>query len=128
MAKKRTARASPAATTVTALRAARLHRLVTLLAAGPQTRDALRKRMRMDVRSFYRDLELLRTAGIKVPLRERRYELSMDAATAYRLLPFPDPHLNLGDAQQLAKGQSPAHRKLKALIARIVGPASGRKK
>jgi hypothetical protein len=121
MAKMRNPRPSTPATTVTAQRAARLHRLVTLLAAGPQTREAIRKRMRMDVRSFYRDLELLRTAGIKVPLRDRHYVLNMGAATAYARLPFPDPHLSLGDAQQLARGRTPAHTKLKAIIGRIVG-------
>lgn len=120
MSKKRSARPSAAARAVTAERAARLHRLLTLLAAGSQTRDGLRRRLKMDVRSFYRDLELLRAAGINVPLRDRNYSLDIDAATAYRLLPFPDPHLTLGDAVQLARGSSPAHRKLKKLISQIV--------
>jgi hypothetical protein len=35
-------------------------------------------------------------------------------------LPFPDPVLTLGEAQQLAKGRSPAARKLKQQIDRIV--------
>jgi hypothetical protein len=36
-------------------------------------------------------------------------------------LPFPDPHLTLGEAQQLAKGRSAAHGKLKKQIADITG-------
>ena len=121
MAKKRTARPSDAARAVTAERAARLYRLLTLLAAGSQTRDGLRRKLKMDVRSFYRDLEVLRAAGIHVPLRNRTYSLDVAPATAHKLLPFPDPHLTLGDAEQLARGASPAHRKLKRLISQIVG-------
>jgi hypothetical protein len=120
MAKKRKSRPKTEAVAVTAERAARLYRLVALLAAAPQTREALRKQMRVDVRSFYRDLWLLRQSGIKVHLRERRYVLKVAPATAYARLPFPDPHLDLGEAQQLAKGKSAAHRKLKALLGRIV--------
>jgi predicted DNA-binding transcriptional regulator YafY len=120
MAKKRRPRPGSAARAVTAERAARLHRLLTLLAAGSQTRDGLRRQLKMDVRSFYRDLELLRAAGIMVPLRQGHYSLSVKAEAAYRLLPFPDPHLTLGEAVQLARGTSPAHRKLKKLISQIV--------
>jgi predicted DNA-binding transcriptional regulator YafY len=120
MVKKRRPRASAAARAVTAERAARLYRLLTLLAAGAQTRDSLRRQLKMDVRSFYRDLELLRTAGILVPLRQGRYSLDVRGDTVYQRLPFPDPHLTLGEAIQLARGSSPGHRKLKKLISQIV--------
>src|SRR5437588_9751913 len=102
MAKKRATPKHIPAIAVTAQRAARLYRLVTLLAAGPQSRNAIRKALRVDVRGFYRDLGLLRDSGIRVPLRDGYYALSMAATTAYARLPFPDPHLNLGDARQLA--------------------------
>src|SRR5262245_47102740 len=121
MAKKRSPRPSAVSGTVTAERAARLYRLLTLLAAGPQSRDLLRQKLRMDVRSFYRDLELLRAANIEVPLRNRVYTLEMEAGHACSLLPFPDPHLSLGDAVLLAQGRSVAHRKLRSLIDQIVG-------
>jgi len=106
---------------VTAERAARLHRLVKMLAGEPQTRDVLRRRLRMDVRSFYRDLEVLRTCGIELPLRNRHYVLETDEKTALGRLPFPDPHLSLSEALQLAQGRTPAHRKLKALVAQVIG-------
>jgi predicted DNA-binding transcriptional regulator YafY len=121
MAKKRSPRPSAVSGTVTAERAARLYRLLTLLATGPQTRDVLRRKLGMDVRSFYRDLELLRTAKIAVPLRNRVYTLEMEAGEACSLLPFPDPHLSLGDAVLLAQGRTAAHRKLRSLIDQIVG-------
>lgn len=126
MAQQRSPQAN-AAHAVTAERAARLHQLVVLLAAGPQTRDALRRRLRMDVRSFYRDLELLRGAGIAVPLQDRHYVLAMTPTQAYALLPFPDPHLTLGDAAQLAKGNGPAQRKLRAIFDQIVPKKTKRK-
>jgi biotin operon repressor len=129
MAKKRTTRparparrseAPPAARAVTAERAARLYRLLQLLGRSPQTREALTRRLKLDVRGFYRDLELLRAAGIDVPLREGRYTLTAKPEDAVARLPFPDPRLMLGEARQLARGRTAVHRKLKELIDRIV--------
>jgi hypothetical protein len=105
--------------TVSAERAERLYRLLQLLGSGPQTRAGITRRLRLDVRGFYRDLELLRSAGIVVPLRNRRYTLEGSLAAAKSRLPFPDPHLTLGEARQLAKGRTPAHRKLKQQIGLI---------
>jgi hypothetical protein len=120
MAKKRSTRPSPASRTVTAERAARLCRLLKLLATGPQTRSALTRRLRLDVRGFYRDLELLREAGIELTLARHRYALEGKADDAIARLPFPDPRLTLGEAQQLAKGRTLAHRKLKGQIDEII--------
>ncbi len=125
MAKKRSPRAAPALRAVTAERAHRLCRMLQLLDAGPQTRGTLTQKLRLDVRGFYRDLELLRSAGIAVTLRDRRYTLDEDVDEAIARLPFPDPHLTLGEARQLAKGRSAAHRKLQAQIREIL-PASRR--
>ena len=111
----------PAAKAVTPERAARLYRMLKILGNGPQTRVALARRLRLDVRSFYRDLELLRGAGIDLPLERGRYALQEKAADAVARLPFPDPRLTLGEADQLAKGRSAAHRKLRAQIAAIIG-------
>ncbi len=105
---------------VTPERAARLYRLLHLLGSGPQTRAALARRLKLDVRGFYRDLELLRGAGIVVQFDGRHYSLQGAAAVAVARLPFPDPHLTLGEAQQLAKGRTKAHQKLKAQIAAII--------
>jgi predicted DNA-binding transcriptional regulator YafY len=119
MAKKRGS-PPPAPRPVTAERAARLHRLLQLLGAKPQTRDQLMRRLRLDMRGFYRDLELLRASGITVTLTGGRYVLDEAVATAVARLPFPDPRLTLGEAAQLAKGRSLAHRKLKEQIQQIV--------
>jgi predicted DNA-binding transcriptional regulator YafY len=120
VARKRKKRAKFVSRTVTAERAARLYRLLKLLGNGSQTRTSLTRRLRLDVRGFYRDLELLRAAGISVPLTNRRYGLTETVEAATASLPFPDPHLVLGEAIHLAKGRSQAHRKLRALVRQIV--------
>jgi hypothetical protein len=108
--------AAPARPSITADRFIRLHRLLKLLASGPQTRANLTKRLSLDVRGFYRDLELLRQAGIPYRIVDGRYTLTIDAATALGRLPYPDPILTLGEIEQLAKGKSALHLKLKGQI------------
>jgi hypothetical protein len=127
MAKKRSPRPKAAAKVPTPLpspagvtpeRFARLVRLLQFLSTGPQTRTVLARRLRLDVRGFYRDLELLRGAGIDVTLDQGRYALAEPVADAQSRLPFPDPHLTLGEVRQLAKGRTLAHRKLKEQLER----------
>ena len=120
MASKRSSRPAPSPGAVTPERAARLSRLVHLVGKRPQTREELMRRLRLDVRSFYRDLEVLRAAGIRLSLRDRRYELAEDPAAAAGRLPFPDPHLTLAEAGQLARGRTAAHQKVRKLVERIV--------
>ena len=121
MAKHRTPRSRPPARAVTAARAARLYRLIKAL-ASPQSRPQLLKRLKLDVRGFYRDLELLRTFGIRVRLEDGRYVLQGGFDDALRGLPFPDPRLNLSEALQLAKGRTAAYKTLQERIRKITGP------
>ncbi len=122
MAKKRKTPAKPVSPTagVTPERFVRLYRLVKLLAGGPQTRQTLARRLRLDVRGFYRDLDLLRSSGVSVMLTVGRYTLEQDAEEALALLPFPDPRLTLGAVRTLAKGRGPVHRALAEAIAHVV--------
>lgn len=102
---------------LTASRAARLYKLLTLLGDGPQTRRALLTRLKLDVRGFYRDLESLRGLGIEIAAgADNKYALAGDLDAALALLPFPDPGLNVRDALQLCNGSSPAHRKLRTRV------------
>jgi predicted DNA-binding transcriptional regulator YafY len=120
MAKKRAvAPPLPERSGVTAERFDRLVRLLRLLADKPLTREVLTRRLKIDVRGFYRDLGLVRTAGIVIALEDGRYHLSNNVEAALGLLPFPDAHLTLAEARLLAKGRSPAHKKLRELIERI---------
>jgi predicted DNA-binding transcriptional regulator YafY len=122
MAKKRKPAAQPSslAAGVTPERFVRLYRMVKLLAGGAQTREGLARRLRLDVRGFYRDLDLLRSSGVTVALSSGRYTLEQKTDDALALLPFPDPRLTLGAAKSLAKGRSPVHRALAETIAQIV--------
>jgi hypothetical protein len=101
---------------VTAERFARLVRLVRALTKKGQTREQLTKQLALDVRGFYRDLELLRSVGINVALEGGAYTLGEPAEDVLARLPFPDPHLSLGEARQLAKGRSRVHQELKGHI------------
>ena len=121
MAKTRKPARAPSATTITRQRAGRLYRLLALLGEKPQTRAGVTRRLRQNLRGFYRDLEVLRRFGIEVELANGRYALTGAAGDAQGRLPFPDPGLSLGEALQLAKGRTAAHRKLRDQIAEITG-------
>jgi predicted DNA-binding transcriptional regulator YafY len=114
-------KAGPPPAALTALRAARLYKLLTLLGDGPQTRRLLLSRLKLDVRGFYRDLETLRRFGIAVGAGlDTRYVLTGSVDDALAKLPFPDPGLNVRDALQLANGTSPAHRKLRQRVTAFI--------
>jgi len=106
-------------------RAARLFRLLSLLGRGPQARQQILRKLHIDVRGFYRDLEALRAIGVEVHTGDdSRYYLTTNLDDALARLPFPDPGLNLRDVQQLAKGDTAAHRKLKQRISSFLGNGS----
>ena len=108
----------PPPAALTAQRAARLYKLLTLLGEGPQTRRLLLNRLKLDVRGFYRDLETLRGFAIDVaPGFDTRDALTGSIDDALAKLPFPDPGLNVRDALQLSNGPSPAHRRLRQRVA-----------
>lgn len=116
------------AVSLTSLRAARLYRLLTLLGTGPQTRAFLLRRLKLDVRGFYRDVEALRGLGIEVGTsgEDAKYSLVGDLDGALAKLPFPDPGLNVRDALQLSNGSTAAHRKLKQRVNSFLnGPRGG---
>lgn len=106
---------------VTAPRAARLYRLLSLTAEKAQTRTALVRKLRVDLRGFYRDLELLRSLGIGVPADGDRYQLLGTLDEALALLPFPDPGLSLREALVLCNGRTDAHRKLRSRVNTFIG-------
>lgn len=97
-------------------RASRLCKLLKSLAKGGQTRAALLRHLRCHQRGFYRDLEILRELGIKVESAKGKYALAENVDDAIRRLPFPDPGLTLGEALDLARGRSTAHRKIQTQL------------
>jgi hypothetical protein len=105
--------------TVTPDRAERLYRLLLVLADGAKTRSAVLRQLRLNIRGFYRDLEVLRAVGVAVEHNDGHYMLADDLARAVERLPFPDPCLTIGDARRLARGNSPAHKKIRSRLSSL---------
>ena len=76
--------------------------MVGFLAEGPRTRDAILSRLGIGLRTFYRELDLLKRCGVKVRYRAKQYTLFATAVQAEGRLPFPDPQLSFAEMAQLA--------------------------
>jgi hypothetical protein len=114
---------------ITLQRAARLHRLVRLLADSPRTRNAILSELRIGLRTFYRELELLNRCGVKIRHKDRQYHLLPTAVEAEGRLPFPDPQLSFAEMAELAGCDCPAGKRLAELLASVVNhpaPPKGR--
>jgi hypothetical protein len=125
MAKKKTARVEAAGVPaerpgVTPERFSRLYKLIQFLGGGARSRDRLTRHLGLDVRGFYRDLELLRAVGIEIVLEEGRYSLTGGLEEVIARLPFPDPHLTLGEVRRLARGRTAIHRTLRDQIEQLL--------
>lgn len=106
---------------ITLGRAARLHGLVTELGGGPKGREALLSALNMGLRTFYRELELLKKCGIKIRLEKRLYVLKTTAVEAEGRLPFPDPQLSFAEMGELSRLPGDAAARLAGLLASVVG-------
>ena len=114
---------------ITLQRAARLHRLVGFLAGNPRTREAILSDLSIGLRTFYRELELLKRCGVKVRHRNKRYTLLATAQHAEGRLPFPDPQLSFAEMAELAACPCDAGRRLAELLATVINqppPAKNR--
>ena len=103
-------------------RAARLFRLLTLLGGRAQSRPGLLKKLRVDLRSFYRDIEYLRGLGVDITAAHGGYVLSAALDDALGRLPFPDPGLSVRDVMHLLNGSISAKKKLRLKAEAILGP------
>src|SRR5208337_1758601 len=111
---------------ITLQRAARLHRLVWLLAETPRTRDAILSHLNIGLRTFYRELELLKRCGVKVRHRNKQYTLLATAKHAEGRLPFPDPQPSFAE---IAACPCDAGRRLADLLATVINqPAPAKKR
>lgn len=105
-------------------RAARLYRLVASLDRGGQPREALLGELGIGLRTFYRELVLLRRCGVRIRLENKRYVLAGTAEQAEGRLPFPDPQLSFAEMAELARGPGAAAQRLAALYAGVIGQAN----
>lgn len=107
---------------ITRQRASRLYMLVRLLEAHPRTRDEILKTQRIGLRTFYRELDLLKRCGVKVLYKDKLYTLSTISGGAEGRLPFPDPQLSFAEMAELARCECDAGRRLAALLASVTEP------
>lgn len=113
---------------ITLGRAARLHRLVSLLSQTPRPRDAILSELGIGLRTFYRELELLSRCGVKVQLKAKSYHLVSTAEKAEGRLPFPDPQLSFAEMAELARHPGEAAKRLAQLLDSVVNyPTAPRK-
>ncbi len=112
---------------ITLGRAARLYRLLAMLAAGQAARDALLESLAIGLRTFYRELDLLKRCGIKVRRDGKDYRLSSSVAEAEGRLPFPDPQLSFAEMAELARHPGDASRRLAEIYKSVVEPPAAPK-
>ncbi len=105
---------------ITLPRAARLHRMVTLLAQSPRGRNEILTTLRVGLRTFYRELVLLKRCGVKVRHQAKLYHLMHTANEAEGRLPFPDPQLSFAEMAELARCPCPAGQRLADLLASVI--------
>ncbi len=108
---------------ITLSRAARLHRLVMILAGGARTREELLRELAIGLRTYYRELELLKRCGVRIRLVKKSYTLLSTADEAEGRLPFPDPQLSFAEMAELSRGPGQAAQRLAALLASVTTAA-----
>lgn len=107
---------------ITLARAARLHRLVTMLADGAMPRESLLDTLAIGLRTFYRELDLLKRCGIKVRRDGKTYRLVASVAEAEARMPFPDPQLSFAEMAELAGHPGDAASRLAEIYRGVVQP------
>jgi predicted DNA-binding transcriptional regulator YafY len=113
---------------ITLGRASRLYRLVTMLESGPTSRDSLLDKLSIGLRTFYRELDLLKRCGIKVRRDGKNYELRSSMAEAEGRMPFPDPQLSFAEMAELARLPGEAARRLDEIYKGVIEPPPPRPK
>jgi predicted DNA-binding transcriptional regulator YafY len=107
---------------ITLARAARLHQLVSTLEVGPTARESLLDRLSIGLRTFYRELDLLKRCGIKVGREGKAYRLKSTMQQAEGRLPFPDPQLSFAEMAELAQHPGEAAKRLAEIYKTVVQP------
>ncbi len=113
---------------ITLPRAARLHRLVRFLAEKPRARSAILADLKIGLRTFYRELDLLNRCAVKIRYNLKLYHLVETASEAEGRLPFPDPQLSFAEMAELAQCPCPAGARLAELLASVMKPPEPVKK
>ncbi len=91
-----------------------------LLAKEPRTREVVLSSLGIGLRTFYRELELLKRCGVKVQHKNKAYTLQATAEQAEGRLPFPDPQLSFAEMAELSKHPGDASKRLAAMLESVV--------
>jgi hypothetical protein len=76
--------------------------------------------LRIGLRTFYRELDLLNRCGVKIRHKTKLYFLVPTAREAEGRLPFPDPQLSFAEMAELAECDCPAGKRLAGLLAAVI--------
>ena len=93
-----------------------------MLEEGPTARENLLDRLTIGLRTFYRELDLLKRCGIKVHRVGKNYQLRSTMAEAEGRLPFPDPQLSFAEMAELTRLPGEAARRLSEIYQSVVQP------
>lgn len=107
---------------ITLGRASRLYRLVTMLEVEATSREVILDRLMIGLRTFYRELDLLKKCGIKVRRDGKTYALTSTRAEAEARLPFPDPQFSFAEMAELARLPGEAALRLAEIYRGVVEP------
>ena len=95
---------------------------MTILVAGSTSRDVLLEQLAIGLRTYYRELDLLKRCGIKVRRDGKDYHLTGTVAEAEQRLPFPDPQLSFAEMAELAGHPGDASKRLAEILRSVVEP------
>lgn len=104
---------------MTPSRASRIYKMVKLLTKGEVARTTLLSRLRVGVRTFYRDVNYLRASGVTLKAWNEKYVIEDKLRDILGKLAFPDPRLSFPEAMELAKGRGPGAKKVRALLDKV---------
>ena len=99
-----------------------------MLDASSTARELLLDRLAIGLRTFYRELDLLKKCGIKVLRDGKSYKLTSTIAEAEARLPFPDPQLSFAEMAELARHPGEAARRLAEIYRGVVEPPAPKPK
>jgi len=94
----------------------------TRLEVEATSREVLIDRLEIGLRTFYRELDLLKKCGIKVKRAGKTYLLRSTMADAEARLPFPDPQLSFAEMAELARHPGDVARRLDEIYKSVVEP------
>jgi hypothetical protein len=84
--------------------------------------------LRIGLRTFYRELDLINRCGLKIRHEAKLYQLVGRDVEPEGRLPFPDPQLTFYEMAELAKCPCAAGERLANLLADVIKPPEPRKK